>query len=60
GGAVEPPALAEVGQRANGQAKPVTIHRLKQARANRAAVVEDCQERPDGTCPLNNCPCGKG
>jgi len=59
GGAVEPPVLAEVGTRQNGEAKPVVVQRLKQAKRERAALVEQCQEKPDGTCPLNDCPCGK-
>ncbi len=57
GGAVAPVNLAEVGQRP--EAKPIVAHRLKQARIRRAAIVEQCQEQPDGTCPLTNCPCGK-
>ncbi|EAZ98325.1 type VI secretion system Vgr family protein [Marinobacter sp. ELB17] len=59
GGAVAPVQLADVGQRANAEPNPVVAHRLKQARMNRSAVVEQCQERPDGSCPLNNCPCGR-
>jgi type VI secretion system secreted protein VgrG len=59
GGAVAPVKLADVGQRANAKPKPIVAHRLKQARINRSAVVERCQERPDGSCPLSNCPCGK-
>ena len=58
-GAVAPAEIADVGQRANAEPKPVVAHRLKQARMNRAAVVEQCQEQPDGSCPLSNCPCGK-
>ena len=59
GGAVAPVKLADVGQRANAEPKPIVAHRLKQARMNRSAVVEQCQERPDGSCPLSNCPCGR-
>ncbi len=59
GGAVAPVELADVGQRANAEPKPIVAHRLTQARINRFAVVEQCQERPDGFCPLSNCPCGK-
>jgi type VI secretion system secreted protein VgrG len=59
GRAVAPVALANVGQRANAKPKPIVAHRLKQARINRSAVVEQCQERPDGSCPLSNCPCGR-
>ncbi|WP_148864585.1 type VI secretion system Vgr family protein [Marinobacter fonticola] len=54
---VEPEVLAEVGQRA--AAKPVVLHRLKQGRIQRSVLVEQCQEQPDGTCPLSDCPCGK-
>ena len=57
GDKVEPAALAETDQRAD--AKPVVAHRLKQGRIQRSALVEQCQERPDGTCPLSDCPCGK-
>ncbi|MDX1757341.1 MAG: type VI secretion system tip protein TssI/VgrG, partial [Marinobacter sp.] len=57
GGAVTPVAVANVGQRP--KAKPIVAHRLKQARIQRAAIVEQCQEQPDGTCPLTDCPCGK-
>jgi len=59
GGAVGPAELADVGRRANAEPKPVVAHRLKQARMNRSAVVEQCQEQPDGSCPLSHCPCGK-
>ena len=59
GGAVAPVEIADVGQRANAEPKPVVAHRLKQARMKRSAVVEQCQEQPDGSCPLSNCPCGK-
>jgi len=59
GGAVAPVEVADVGQRANAKPKPIVAHRLKQARINRSAVVEHCQERPDGSCPLSHCPCGK-
>ncbi len=59
GGAVAPEALAEVSQRASAQPKAIVAHRLKQARMNRTAIVEQCQQKPDGTCPLGNCPCGK-
>ncbi|PFG09325.1 Rhs element Vgr protein [Marinobacter sp. LV10MA510-1] len=59
GGAVAPVQLADVGQRPNAKPKPIVAHRLKQARMNRSAVVEQCQERPDGSCPLSNCPCGR-
>ncbi|MDV3502202.1 type VI secretion system Vgr family protein, partial [Marinobacter sp. M-5] len=59
GGAVAPVEIADVVRRANAEPKPVVAHRLKQARMKRSAVVEQCQEQPDGSCPLNNCPCGK-
>ncbi len=59
GGAVAPVALAVTGQRMNATAKPIVAHRLRQARISRSALVEQCQEQPDGTCPLTHCPCGK-
>ena len=59
GGAAAPVQLAEVGQRANEEARPVVAHRLAQARKDRTALVEECQEQPDGTCPLSRCPCGR-
>ncbi|WP_286222926.1 type VI secretion system Vgr family protein [Marinobacter apostichopi] len=59
GEAVPPVQLDDVGQRMNAEPKPVVAHRLKQARMNRSAVVQKCQEQPDGSCPLSNCPCGK-
>ncbi|GGC65211.1 type VI secretion system Vgr family protein [Marinobacter halophilus] len=59
GGVVAPVALAEDGQRIDAQPKAIVAHRLKQAKLNRTAVVEQCQQQPDGSCPLGNCPCGK-
>lgn len=59
GGVVAPVALAEVGQRKDAEPKAIVVHRLRQAKQNRFAVVEQCQEQPDGTCPLSHCPCGK-
>ncbi|MCS5563532.1 type VI secretion system Vgr family protein [Marinobacter sp.] len=59
GRAVAPVALAVTGQRMNATAKPIVAHRLRQARISRSALVEQCQEQPDGTCPLTHCPCGK-
>jgi type VI secretion system secreted protein VgrG len=59
GGAVAPVKIAETGQRANAEPKPLVAHRLRQARVNRTAVVEQCQVQPDGSCPLGNCPCGR-
>ncbi|TBW44806.1 type VI secretion system tip protein VgrG, partial [Marinobacter halodurans] len=46
---IEPAVLAETAQRA--EAKPVVAHRLTQGRIQRTALVEQCQEQPDGTCP---------
>jgi len=59
GGAVAPVKIEDVGRRANAEPKPVVAHRLRQARMNRVAVVEQCQEQPDGSCLLTHCPCGK-
>ncbi|MBZ0335175.1 type VI secretion system Vgr family protein [Marinobacter sp. AL4B] len=59
GGVVAPVALAEVGQRKDAEPKAILAHRLKQARMQRTAIVEQCQQQSDGTCPLGNCPCGK-
>jgi len=58
GGAVAPVDVADVGQRVNAEPRPIVAHRLKQTRMNRAAVVEQCQEQPDGSCLLSDCPCG--
>jgi type VI secretion system secreted protein VgrG len=59
GGVVAPVALAEVDQRLDAQPKAIVAHRLKQARMQGTAIVEQCQQQPDGSCPLGNCPCGK-
>ena len=59
GEAVAPVGLEDVGQRENAGPQPIVAHRLIQARKNRTAVVEQCQEQPDGTCPLSDCPCGR-
>ncbi|WP_375193890.1 type VI secretion system Vgr family protein [Marinobacter sp.] len=59
GGFVAPVALAEVDQRMHAQPKAVVAHRLRQARMQGTAIVEQCQQQPDGSCPLGNCPCGK-
>ena len=59
GGVVEPVVLAEVGQRMDAEPKAIVVHRMRQAKQQRSALVEQCQEQPDGTCPLTHCPCGK-
>ncbi|WP_138436018.1 type VI secretion system Vgr family protein [Marinobacter shengliensis] len=59
GGVVAPVALAEVDQRLDAEPKAIVAHRLKQARMQGTAIVEQCQQQPDGSCPLGNCPCGK-
>jgi type VI secretion system secreted protein VgrG len=59
GGVVAPVALAEVDQRMDAEPKAIVAHRLKQARMQGTAIVEQCQQQPDGSCPLGNCPCGK-
>src|SRR5690554_2869613 len=59
GAAVAPVALAEMKQRVNAEPKAIVAHRLKQARMQGTGIVEQCQQQPDGSCPLDNCPCGK-
>ena len=59
GGVVAPVELAEADQRMDAQPKAIVAHRLKQARMQGTAIVEQCQQQPDGSCPLGNCPCGK-
>ena len=59
GGAVAPVALTEVDQRLDAEPKAIVAHRLKQARMQGTAIVEQCQQQPDGSCPLGSCPCGK-
>ncbi|MFT6917230.1 MAG: type VI secretion system secreted protein VgrG, partial [Motiliproteus sp.] len=42
--------------------RPMAVlrHRLARAATTRSPLVELCQEQPDGSCPLADCPCGKG
>ncbi|SDM16954.1 type VI secretion system secreted protein VgrG [Modicisalibacter muralis] len=40
--------------------EPTFGKRLDQAMANDIPLVERCQMRQDGSCPLTDCPCGNG
>jgi type VI secretion system secreted protein VgrG len=57
GGAVEPPALAEVGQRASAPALSLDNDDLLNLAEERAPAQQLCQKKRDGECNVRNCPC---
>ncbi|MCL1486114.1 MAG: type VI secretion system tip protein VgrG [Marinobacter sp.] len=56
GGAVPPLQLADVSIRPLGKADE-TIELLELAAVEDLALVDKCMEQPDGSCPLDHCPC---
>jgi len=56
GGAVGPVQLAEAPVRPIGKADE-TIELLEVAAVEDLALVDKCMEQPDGSCPLDHCPC---
>ncbi|MDI9244422.1 type VI secretion system tip protein VgrG [Marinobacter sp. CHS3-4] len=56
GGAVEPVELATTPVRPVGRADE-TMELLELAAVENLALVEKCMEQPDGSCPLDQCPC---
>ncbi|MBL3823364.1 MULTISPECIES: type VI secretion system Vgr family protein [unclassified Marinobacter] len=56
GGGVAPVKLAEAPVRPIGKADE-TIELLEVAAVEDLALVDKCMEQPDGSCPLDHCPC---
>ncbi|WP_169920150.1 type VI secretion system Vgr family protein [Tamilnaduibacter salinus] len=57
GGKVAPEALAEVSERATHEVSPSAPETLIRAAKNDQLFSGQCHQKPDGSCPLADCPC---
>ncbi|PVY76004.1 type VI secretion system secreted protein VgrG, partial [Tamilnaduibacter salinus] len=57
GGKVAPEALAELSERATHETSPSAPETLIRAAKNDQLFSGQCHQKPDGSCPLADCPC---